>query len=601
MSQDARTGAALLGTTLHQVFEDRVRQAPDAVALRFGTEQMSYDLLNQRANRLAWFLRERRLPAEGLVAVSMERSPDLIVAMLAVLKAGGAYVPVEPSAPQELIRRVLEATRPFAVLTHESQRARLADAVGSPLVCLDSDAAQIARQPTGPLLTRVGPRDLACVFFTSGSSGPPKGSFIEHRNLLTALRGWLEVFGFTPADRHLQTTTFEFDVFTGDWLRALGSGGTLVLAERNFTLDRTAGVEELHALVSAERITVMETSTLLGRRLSAYLLASGAGLGDVRLLMVGAAKWYLDEHLRLQEHLGDRVRVVNTYGVAEAAIDNTYFEVSMLRGPAPDHPGRISIIGKPFPGTEITVVDAAGAAVPAGQPGEIRIGGPAVGRGYLVGGKPPPDGLPAELSVQLPVQRPASRSGADIAPRHHYTGDIGVIRQDGLLEYVGRVEDGRTLEEACQRARLEAVIREHPRVSDCVVANLARDGGAPGLAAYVVPADPDGAFDAGPVFSIADGLDAVVPLPALPRTRAGKIDLSRLPLPAPRESLSAPAGAGWAGSRKGAAGTSLKGSGPAGVYYGSGSGCLRMLITVPGCVILLIFFGLVALLWTMGH
>lgn len=598
MAQDVETGPAVPGTTVHGVFEGRVRQAPDAVAIRFGTEQISYDTLNQRADRLAWFLRRRGLPRGGLVVVSMERSPDLIVAMLAVLKAGGAYVPVEPSAPEPLIRRAVDATRPFAVLTHENQRVRLTDAVDSPLLCLDTDAAEIAGRRAEPLAADVGSRDLACVFFTSGSSGPPKGSLIEHGNLLTALHGWLDVFGFTPADRHLQTTTFEFDVFTGDWLRALGSGGTLVMAERNFTLDRTAGVEELRALVSAEQITVMEISTLLARRLAAHLLAAGAVLGDVRLLMVGAAKWYLDEHLRLQAHLGGQVRVVNTYGVAEAAIDNTYFEVSMLRGPWTEHPARISVIGKPFPGTEISVVDpAGGGAVRPGEAGEIWISGSAVGRGYLVGGKR------AAVAVKLPASRP----GSDIPPRRHRTGDIGILREDGLLEYVGRVEDGPTFKEALQRARLESVIREHREVSECVVADIAREGRAPGLAAYVVPADPGGALDAESVFSVAHlaitaeqgqgswsvaRLDAVVPLAALPRNRAGKIDRDRLPLPAPREPLPAPVGAGWNGSfSKGRAGGSLKAPGPAGTKDGKRPGCLWLLITV--------FFAVTALVCTL--
>jgi acyl-CoA synthetase (AMP-forming)/AMP-acid ligase II len=588
MSQD--TGA---GNTIHRVFEDCVRRVPSAIAIRCGTEQVSYSELNKRANQLAWFLRARGLPDGGLVAVSMERSPDLIVAMLAVLKAGGAYVPVEPSAPEPLIRRAMDAAHPFAVLTHESQRVRLADAVDGLLVCLDTDAALIAEQQNGILPSDIGPRDLACVFFTSGSSGPPKGSLIEHRNLLSALHGWLDVFGFTRADRHLQTTTFEFDVFTADWLRALGSGGTLVLAKRNFTLDRTASVEELHTLILAEQITVMETSTLLARRLSTYLQTTGAGLGHVRLLMVGAAKWYLDEHVRLQEHLGDKVRVANTYGVAEASIDNTYFETSMLRGPLTDHPGRVSLIGRPFPGTEIAVVDPAdGGVVLPGQAGEIRISGSAVGRGYLADGEP----AAARLGAQ--------RSGTDVL--HHHTGDIGILRQDGLLEYVGRIEDGRTLAEASWRNRLEGLVREHPEVSECVVGDIAADGRSPGLAAYVVPVDPERGLDTGSVLAATDlalgserhaggedsstapGLDAVVPLAALPRTRAGKIDHRRLPLPAPRGPLTATAGGN--GSGKGRGGASLKASGPGGATAGTGTGCMWLVTTV--------FFAIIAVGWT---
>ncbi|GAA1157797.1 hypothetical protein GCM10009664_26920 [Kitasatospora gansuensis] len=548
------------GRTVHQLFEEHARRAPDAPALVCGEQRLSYRELDERADRLAHHLRELGLRGGQFAAVALGRTPDLLTAVLAVLKTGAAYVPLEPTGPDRIIRHVLAEADPLVVITQEAHRVRLTDAARRTVLCLDTVELP---ERHGPLPDRAGPADLACVFYTSGSTGLPKGALIEHRNLLHSYQGWREVYGLTAEDRFLQTATLEFDVFTADWIRALCSGGVLVLAQRNFTLDRTASPAELHELVLRERITVMETNAYTLRRLFAHLQPLGLELGSVRLLSVGAEKWYLDEQLRLQGYLGPGVRHVNVYGVAEAAVDSAWFDTATL-AEEPEHPERLSLIGRPFPGTGIRLLDPAGQPVPPGTPGEICLSGPGVGRGYL---KRP------ELTAERFLQ------GLDEGGRVYRTGDIGVLRPDGLLEFVGRAE-GQDPSAAASLAAVEVLLRGHPEVRESAVAEVETGPRQTELIAYVVAAEgaraEPWALRAYLAERLAERLlpEAVVALPALPRTRAGKLDTRSLPLPAPRDH--AAPGLRKPGSAKAArSGGGKGGGGPPGRAGGGGGGGRR--------------------------
>ncbi len=514
--------------SVHQLFEERAGSTPGATAVVCGAVRLTYGELDARANRLARHLAELGLRRGAVAAVALGRGPELLTAVLAVLKAGAAYVPLEPSSPDHAIRHVLSDADPSMVITQEVHRVRLTDGSERTVLCLDTLAGAIAAHLPTPLAVEVQSADLACVFYTSGSTGLPKGALIEHRNLLHAYRGWRLVYQLSPADRFLQTATPEADVFTADWVRALCTGGALVLAERNFTLDPTAPISELHQLVIREGVTVMETSVHLLRRLFAHLQPLGLELGSVRLLSVGAEKWYLDEQLQLQRYLGPAVRHLNVYGVAEAAVDSTYFDSGTLAD-TPEQAERISLIGRPFPGTRVHLLDRRGRPVAAGQAGEICLAGPGLGRGYL---RRP--GLTAERF---------EHSAADPDDRVHRTGDIGRLRPDGLLEFIGRAVGPDTADPrgASAVAEIESVLRGHPLILESLVAELETDR-APersGLVAYVVPASGATVEPATLRSYLAEHLpealvpEAVVPLRTLPRTRAGKLDRRGLPVPTP--------------------------------------------------------------------
>ncbi|MEU1290415.1 amino acid adenylation domain-containing protein [Kitasatospora sp. NPDC005856] len=522
--------------TLHALVERQAHLAPEAVAVRCGGRELTYGELDARAGRLAAVLAERGLAPGGRAAVAFGRGTEVYVALLAVLKAGAAFVPLEPTAPDGLLRHVLADAAPDVVVTEECHRVRLADAGGARLVCVDT-AAPAKAQFEPP---EVSSTDLACVFHTSGSTGLPAGALIEHRSLLAAYEGWREVYGLTAADRILQTASLEFDVFTADWVRALCTGATLVVTPFNLTLDRTADLGALPALVAAERITVLELNVRTARRLTALLAATGTGLPGVRLLTVGAEKWYLDEQLGLQRLLGEGTRVLNVYGLAEATVDSTWFDA---RGAAvADGAERVSLVGRPFPGTRVYVLGPDGTPLPHGRLGEIAIGGAGLARGYL--------------------DRPADTAGRFV--RAHFdpdgrvlrTGDVGRLRADGVLEFTARAATvtgplgGRPVSTVLgpvrAAVRAEGVLRGHPAVREAAVVEVEPEPGRRLLVAYAVT-EPgvDGADGWSLSQYLGAGLDgravpvAVVPVAELPRTRAGKLDRAALPLPAPPEHTAA--------------------------------------------------------------
>ncbi|MFF7990835.1 amino acid adenylation domain-containing protein [Kitasatospora xanthocidica] len=540
--------------TLHGLVERQARLAPEAVAVRCGERELTYGELDGRASRLAAVLTERGLAPGGRAAVALGRGTEVYVALLAVLKAGAAFVPLEPSAPDALLRHVLADAAPDVVVTEEVHRVRLADAGGARLVCVDTAAA--AKAPFAP--PEAGPEDLACVFYTSGSTGPQVGALVEHRNLLAAYEGWREVYGLTAEDRILQTASLEFDVFTADWVRALGTGATLVVTPFNLTLDRTADLGALPALVAAERVTVLELNVRTARRLTDLLAATGSGLPGVRLLTVGAEKWYLEEQLGLQRLLGEGTRVLNVYGLAEATVDSTYFDAQGTA--AADGAERVSLVGRPFPGTRVYVLGPDGTPAGHGLTGEIAIGGAGLTRGYL--------NRPADTAQRF------VRADFDPDGRVLLTGDLGVLRADGVLEFTARAatvvgplgaeRPAAVLARVRAAVRAEGALRGHPAVREAAVVEVEPRPGQRRLVGYAVTAPGAEGADG---WSLSQYLEAeldgrsvpaaVVPVPELPRTRAGKLDRAALPLPAPPEHTaprSAKAGGRGAGKGDGKAG-----------------------------------------------
>ncbi|MET8546366.1 amino acid adenylation domain-containing protein, partial [Kitasatospora sp. NPDC004799] len=514
--------------TLHALVERRARRAPRAVAVRCGERELSYRELDARAGRLAAVLAERGLAPGGRAAVALGRGTEVYVALLAVLKAGAAFVPLEPTAPDRLLRHVLADAAPDVVVTEKRHRARLAVAGAAQLVCVDTAAPATA--PFEP--PEVSSADLACVFYTSGSTGLPTGALIEHRNLLAAYEGWREVYGLTAEDRILQTASPEFDVFTATWVRALGTGATLVVAPFDLTAKRRADLGALPALVAAERITVLELNVRTARRLTALLERTGGGLPGVRLLTVGAEKWYLDEQAGLRRLLGEGARVLNVYGLAEATVDSTWFDVRDAA--AADDAERVSLVGRPFPGTRVYVLGPDGTPLPPGRFGEIAIGGAGLARGYL--------NRPADTARRF------VRADFDPAGRVLLTGDVGRLRGDGVLEFTARAATvvgplgprpvGTVLPVVRAAVRAEGVLRGHPAVREAAVVQVEPEPGKRRLVGYAVT---EPGADGADGWSLSQYLGArlqgrsvpaaVVPVPELPRTRAGKLDRAALPLP----------------------------------------------------------------------
>jgi non-ribosomal peptide synthetase component F len=313
--------------TAHQLIEAQARRQPNATAVvmpQVGDQPrttLTYEVLNARANQLAHYLRKLGVGPESRVGICMERSPELITAVLGVLKAGGAYVPLDPQHPQERLAYMLEDAAVTVLVTHTAQLDNLAAYEGR-TVCVNRDGETIARESmeNPPNVTR--PKNLAYVIYTSGSTGQSKGTQVEHRNLVNAYFAWRETYTLDEVRAHLQMANVAFDVFSGDYVRALGSGGKLVLCPREWLLMP----ERLYALLQQEQVTFAEFVPVVLRHLVQYLEETDQRLDFVRVLPCGSDSWYVREYQRFSARCGPATRLINSFGLTEATVDSTYFE-----------------------------------------------------------------------------------------------------------------------------------------------------------------------------------------------------------------------------------------------------------------------------------
>ncbi|GHG84274.1 non-ribosomal peptide synthetase [Comamonas sp. JC664] len=505
------------GACLHELFEAQAKRTPDAVAVTAPEAgSLTYAQLDARANQLAHHLRARGIGPELLVGVCLERTPDLLVALMGILKAGGAYVPLDPTYPAERLARMATEARLSLLLTQQS----LVETFANPevaLYLLDTEAPARADLPTQAPSRLTSPDGLAYVVFTSGSTGTPKGVMISHRSWSNAYLGWARSYGLRDhCQSHLQMASFSFDVFAGDLSRALCSGGKLVLCPREWLLEPP----RLLALMREERVDCAEFVPAVLRGLLQHLEETGQSLDFMRVLVAGSDAWYVNEYHRLQAVIGDDTRLINSYGVSEATIDSTWFESGEL-GPGDT---QLVPIGRPFANNRLHVLDAHGQPVPAGIAGELFIGGLGVARGYCNR----PD-LTAERFVPDPF---STEPGA----RLYRTGDRARYLLSGDLEFLGRADTQVKLRGfRVELGEIESALGKHPSVQGAVVL-LREDPGAPRrLVAYVVGPD------LGDTSVLRDHLrerlpDYMVPavfvrLEAIPLSPNGKVDRKAFPAP----------------------------------------------------------------------
>jgi amino acid adenylation domain-containing protein len=507
---------------IHHAFEAQVRAAPAGLALVAVEERLTYAELNARANRLAHHLRSLGVGPEVRVGLVLDDPSHRIVAVLGVLKAGGAFVPLEPSLPRVRLERMLDAACVSIVIVDRGAVGR-ASRMSTTLIDLDADQSDIAAQRPEDPSVRVDGENLAYVVFTSGSTGRPKGVMVSHRGLLAAAAAWEHAYELRrPTMRHLQVAGFAFDVFTGDWVRALTTGGTLVACPRPVLLDPSA----LADLIRRESIECLELVPALAEVLAAHLERQGEDLRGIQLLAVGSDTVRGPLYRRLCRLVGPGGRVVNSYGLTEATIDSTYF------GGPPDglegEDGSVPI-GRPLPRTRAYVLDGSGEPVPAGLVGDLYIGGSGVARGYLANPR-----QTAERFLPDPNGLPGSRMYA--------TGDRARWREDGNLELLGRRDcQVKVRGFRVELAEVEAVLARHPGISAAVVAPRKDTTGNQRLVAYIVPqahAEHEVTElrrwlqDELPEYMVPS---AFVILETMPRLPNGKIDRKALPDRGPRQ------------------------------------------------------------------
>ncbi|MEM9566927.1 MAG: amino acid adenylation domain-containing protein [Cyanobacteria bacterium P01_E01_bin.34] len=453
---------------IHCLIETWAEQTPEAVALVWGEQHLTYAQLNQQANQLAHYLRSRDLNPEDRVGICLERSLELLVAVLGVLKAGGAYVPLDPAYPQERLSYMLTDAQVSLILTHSQQQTLPLDS-GVDRLDLDLLREQLSTlNPKNPSL-KTSARSLAYQIYTSGSTGRAKGVAVEHGNLIHAFHGWAEAYQLhSESRRHLQMASASFDVFAGDWIRALCSGGTLVLCPREWLLDPA----KLYELMKQARITTAEFVPAVLRSLVQYLEERELRLDFMRFLICGSDSWYGAEYQQVRMLCGAQTRLIDSFGLTEATIDSSYFEATQ-----PPTPDRQVPIGRPFANTQLYVLAPDLQPLPIGIPGELYIAGSGLARGY----HRRPD-LTAERFIPNPFGQPGERL--------YKTGDRACWLADGNLTLLGRIDNQLKIRGIrIEPGEIEGVLQQHPAVKSALVHPQLQESGDKRLVAYVVPED----------------------------------------------------------------------------------------------------------------
>jgi amino acid adenylation domain-containing protein len=493
------------------LFENQVAATPDATALIFESEQLSYAELNKRANQLAHYLRKRGIGPDSAVGICMERSIELVIALYGVIKAGGAYVPLDPEYPSERLAHMLEDANIQLLLTQHDVLDALPE-TGINILQVDQINDFIKDFDDANPVHVARANNLAYIIFTSGSTGRPKGVMNEHRGICNRLLWMQDEYPLHSDDRILQKTPFSFDVSVWEFFWPLMTGAQLVLAKPGGHRDTTY----LANLIDSIKITTLH---FVPSMLQVFLQDPNAGACTSlkRVICSGEALSF-----DLQQHFFTTLnaQLHNLYGPTEAAIDVTHWACKR-----DSHETSVPI-GRPVANTQLYIVDTSGQRVPVGVPGELWIGGTQVARGYI--NQP-------ELSAAVFVNDPLSPHPD---ARLYRTGDLARWREDGAIEFLGRIDHQIKLRGfRIELGEIEAQLDELGDVQQSVVLLREDVPDLKQLVAYIATADTT-AFDSEAALaalgkSLPDYMvpARVIALTELPLTLNGKIDRSALPAP----------------------------------------------------------------------
>ncbi|MGB3403613.1 MAG: amino acid adenylation domain-containing protein [Microcoleaceae cyanobacterium] len=500
---------------IHQRFEAQVQQQPEAVAVVFGDEQLTYDQLNRRANQLAHYLQDLGIQPKTRIGICVERSLEMLIGLLGILKAGCAYVPLDPTHPIDRTRLILEDASISFLLTQkhlvETLRATSLLQHQTQLICLDADAAHIAQYSEENLLTANTANDIAYLIYTSGSTGKPKGVQMAHRGVTNILKAFTNTLGVSQTDRIVTIASICFDMSVGDMFLSLMVGACVVIASSEVITD----VVQLGKLLDTSGATMMQATP------ATWQMLRRSGWKGNRHLNV----WSGGEALprTLADWLLERsASVWNIYGPTETTIWTTMTQVE---------PGTESIhIGKPILNAEVYVLDEQLNPVANGVAGELYIGGVGLAVGYL--NRP-------TLNAERFIANPFDLSGQT---RLYKTGDLVKLRGDGNLDYVGRSDHQVKIRGfRIELGEIEAVLCQFETVQDTVVVAREDRPGDKRLVAYMISAPSEQPQHDPTSNELRDWLrkqlpDYMIPayfvfLDAFPLNSNGKVDRKALPAP----------------------------------------------------------------------
>ncbi len=498
------------GTTnfIHGLVERQVELTPDAVAIVFGDQSLTYRQLNERSNQLAHYLRLHGVGGDVFVGVCLERSLEMMVALLGILKAGGAYVPLDPAYPSEHLSFLLEDTGTQFLLTTKALSETLPE-TSARMVFLDGAAPEVVKQDRSNLVTRGTPDNLAYVIYTSGSTGNPKGVMISHRSICNRLLWTQHHFPLSTADTVLQKTVYSFDASVWEIFVPLFAGARLVMAQPGGQQDSAYLVD---AIVENQVTTLQLVPSMLRVLLDAERISECTSLKRV---FCGGEALSAEVVESFRQKLN--AQLINLYGPTEASIDATSQTVDEL--PAE----RIVSLGKPLENMRVYLLDSEQQPVPLGVQGEIHIGGVGLARGYL---------RRPELTAEKFIPDPFSREPGQ---RLYRTGDLARQSPDGSLHFQGRTDHQIKLRGfRIELGGIEAALRKHTAVRESVVLLREDTPGDQRLVAYVIGDEAsasdlrDYLKDKLPAHMIPS---AVVFMESFPTLLNGKIDRKALPAP----------------------------------------------------------------------
>ncbi len=504
---------------IHELFEAQAERTPEAIAIVFEKEQLTYRELNSRANQLAHYLRKRGVGVEVPVGICMHRSTEMVIGLLGILKAGAAYVPLDPLYPPERLRFMLEDAAVAVLLTQQHLVKTLPEHQAE-LVCVDADWEMIAAESTEQMSSGARAENLAYVIYTSGSTGRPKGVLIEHRSLVNHSLAIAQHYQLSSDDRILQFASLSFDVAAEELYPTWLSGATVVMQPDQ----GAASLRDFLRLVEQEKITVVNVPTPYWHEWVGELSASGGTLPPtLRLVVVGTDKALVERLATWQKVVGGRVRWINAYGPTEATITATTYEAERLReGESFD----VVPIGRPLANKKIYILDRHLQPVPVGVAGELHIGGVGLARGYL--NRP-------ELTIERFIPDPF---GTESGARLYKTGDMARYLSDGNIEFLGRIDHQVKIRGfRIELGEIEAALGQYSAVRGAVVVAREDTPGEKRLVAYVVGNEGQ-PTSVGELRSfLKEKLpgymvpSAFVLLDELPLTPSGKVDRRALPAP----------------------------------------------------------------------
>jgi amino acid adenylation domain-containing protein/FkbM family methyltransferase len=510
--------------SLIDLFEEQVARTPDAIALVFQGQELSYQELNNRSNQLGHYLISKGISKETLVPIVVERSPEMVIGILGILKSGAAYVPVDPEYPEDRIGYMLEDSGAVIVITSLSSKSRIgSNAAGVELIALDGkDQESISSQPTHNPGLSISPDQLAYVIYTSGSTGKPKGVMMPGGNLVNLLH-WQEKQFHHQNRRVLQFASLTFDVSFQEIFSTLCYGSRLYLVDSQKRKDIPALLSD----ISQNQITHLFIPYIVLQSLAEYLYTLPGYSSSLEEIIVAGEQLKLSPEIQalLDNH---QIKLINQYGPTEAHVVSSY--TIGQDGPSPILPP----IGKPIDNVTLYILNSQGQLCPVGVPGELYIGGAQVARGYL--NQPE---LTAEKFISHPFRKENDQEDQEENHQNekvYKTGDLCRWLPDGNIEYLGRIDSQVKIRGyRIELGEIESLLQQSDQISGAVVLAKADSNGMKRLVAYVVPGDH---FSKEETISRLQGKlpEYMVPaiwveLESFPVTPNGKVDRKALPEP----------------------------------------------------------------------